>query len=219
MLSLDDGTTCTGRLLVTSGIEDELPDLPGVAERWGRDVLYCPYCHGGEIRNQQVGVLASNAHAVSQALTFRQWSQDVTLLLNDELALSPGEAEQLEARSVKAVDGRVRGLVVQDDKLRVACWLAGLRGTRTHQVARNPARCESAGGSGQLIPLWSAGERVHAGSRDINSETAGTAVGFHAGGRGAGANGNELCPVDVNGLVQGQCVGIRTLHRGVAVHS
>jgi thioredoxin reductase len=118
VLSLDDGSICTARrLLIASGIKDELPALPGVAERWGRDVLYCPYCHGWEIRNQKVGVLASDAHAVLQALTFRQWSQEVTLLLNGELELSPGQSEQLAARNVQVVDGRVRGLVVQDDKL------------------------------------------------------------------------------------------------------
>ncbi|MCU1567840.1 MAG: thioredoxin reductase [Pseudarthrobacter sp.] len=118
-LSLDNGSTCTARrLLITSGSEDELPDLPGLRERWGRDVLYCPYCHGWEIRNQKVGVLAASTHAVLQALTFRQWSHDVTLLLNGDLTLSPGHREQLDARSVKVVDGRVRGLVVQDDKLR-----------------------------------------------------------------------------------------------------
>ena len=118
VLSLDDGSTCTARrLLITSGIQDELPDLPGVADRWGRDVLYCPYCHGWEIRNQKVGVLASDAHAVLHALTFRQWSPDVTLLLNGEMALSPGQSEQLDARSVKVIEGRVRGLVSQDDKL------------------------------------------------------------------------------------------------------
>ncbi|TLM75540.1 NAD(P)/FAD-dependent oxidoreductase [Pseudarthrobacter sp. NamB4] len=118
VLTLDDGSTCTARrLLITSGVTDELPDLPGVAERWGRDVLYCPYCHGWEIRNQRVGLLAAGSHAVLQALTFRQWSPDVTLLLNGAVTLSPGEAEQLEARSVKVVDGVVRGLVVQDDRL------------------------------------------------------------------------------------------------------
>ncbi|PNI07023.1 thioredoxin reductase [Arthrobacter sp. AFG7.2] len=118
VLSLDDGSTCTARrLLIAAGIADELPDLPGVAERWGRDVLYCPYCHGWEVRNQSLGVLAADAHAVLQALTFRQWSQDVTLLLNGTVTLSPGEAEQLDARNVQVVDGRVRGLVVQDDRL------------------------------------------------------------------------------------------------------
>jgi thioredoxin reductase len=118
VLSLDDGSRRTARrLLITSGISDELPDLAGVAERWGRDVLYCPYCHGWEIRNQKLGVLAGNARAVLQALTFRQWSPDVTLLLNGAVTLTPGEAEQLEARNVRVVDGRVRGLVVQDDRL------------------------------------------------------------------------------------------------------
>ncbi|WP_461188865.1 NAD(P)/FAD-dependent oxidoreductase [Arthrobacter sp. Z4-13] len=118
VLSLEDGSTCRARrLLITSGIEDQLPDLPGVADRWGRDVLYCPYCHGWEIRNRKVGVMASDAHAVLQALTFRQWSPDVALLLNGELALSRGQSEQLAARSVKVVEGRVCGLVVEDDKL------------------------------------------------------------------------------------------------------
>ena len=40
------------RLLVTTGLVDELPDVPGLAERWGRDVLHCPYCHGWEVRDQ-----------------------------------------------------------------------------------------------------------------------------------------------------------------------
>jgi len=119
VLSLEDGSTCSARrLLITSGIEDELPDLPGMSERWGRDVLYCPYCHGWEIRNLKVGVLASDSHAVLQALTFRQWSHDVTLLLNSKVTLSRGHREQLDARSVKVADGRVRGLVVQEDRLR-----------------------------------------------------------------------------------------------------
>ncbi|RKO20840.1 NAD(P)/FAD-dependent oxidoreductase [Pseudarthrobacter phenanthrenivorans] len=118
LLSLDDGSFRSARrLLITSGITDHLPDLPGVAERWGRDVLYCPYCHGWEIRNRNVGVLAADAHAVRQALTFRQWSPHVTLLLNGAVRLSPGEAEQLEARNVHVVEGKVRGLDIQHDRL------------------------------------------------------------------------------------------------------
>ena len=118
VLAMDDGSTRTARrLLIASGIMDELPDLPGVADRWGRDVLYCPYCHGWEIRNQRIGVLAADSHSVLQALTFRQWSPDVTILLNDALELSAGQAEQLAARSVRVVEGKVRGLNVHDDRL------------------------------------------------------------------------------------------------------
>lgn len=118
VLTLDDGAAFTARrLLIASGTEDELPDLPGTAGRWGRDVMYCPYCHGWEIRNRDVGVLAADDHAVLQALTFRQWTPRVTLLLNDALTLTSGQKEQLDARGVKVVSGRARELVVQEDKL------------------------------------------------------------------------------------------------------
>jgi thioredoxin reductase len=128
VLALDDGSTRVARrLLIASGIMDELPGLPGVADRWGRDVLYCPYCHGWEIRNQRIGVLAADSHSVMQALTFRQWSPDVTLLLNDALELSPGQEEQLAARSVRVVEGKVRGLEVRDDRLAGAALEAGGR--------------------------------------------------------------------------------------------
>lgn len=60
------------RLLVTTGLVDELPDVPGVAERWGRDVLHCPYSHGWEVRDQALGILATNPMAVHQAMLFRQ---------------------------------------------------------------------------------------------------------------------------------------------------
>ncbi len=68
------------RLLVATGLTDELPDIPGLRERWGRDVVHCPYCHGWEVRDQAIGVLASGPTAVHQALLFRQLSDDVVLL-------------------------------------------------------------------------------------------------------------------------------------------
>ncbi|MEP7026675.1 MAG: NAD(P)/FAD-dependent oxidoreductase, partial [Actinomycetota bacterium] len=79
-----DGGRAVGarRLLVSTGLADELPDVPGLAERWGRDVLHCPYCHGWEVRDQAVGVLASSPLAVHQALLFRQWTADLTLFLH-----------------------------------------------------------------------------------------------------------------------------------------
>ena len=47
------------RLLVTTGVVDELPDLPGLAQLWGQDVLHCPYCHGWEVRDQRIGPSSS----------------------------------------------------------------------------------------------------------------------------------------------------------------
>ena len=118
LVTFEDGREVTGRrLLVTTGLVDELPDVPDLRERWGRDVLHCPYCHGWEVRDQALGVVASNAFAVHQALMFRQWSDDVTLLLNGRPHPSADESEQLAARGIAVVEEPLDRVVVEDDRV------------------------------------------------------------------------------------------------------
>ncbi|VXC12814.1 Thioredoxin reductase [Arthrobacter sp. 9V] len=117
-VDLADGQTVKARrLLVTTGLTDILPDIDGIRERWGRDVLHCPYCHGWEVRNKAIGILGSIPMALHQALLFRQWSPNITLFLNDVVEPTEEQWEELAARSIKVVDGRVRALQVTDDAL------------------------------------------------------------------------------------------------------
>jgi len=117
-VTLTDGADVYARrLLVATGLVDELPDVPGVAERWGRDVLHCPYCHGWEVRDQALGVLASGPMAMHQAQLFRQWSADVTLFLHTEPEPTAEESEQLAARGIDIVRGEVASLEVTADHL------------------------------------------------------------------------------------------------------
>ncbi|WP_324653317.1 NAD(P)/FAD-dependent oxidoreductase [Georgenia sp. H159] len=122
-VTLAGGSTLRARrVIAATGIADELPDIDGVAERWGRDALHCPYCHGYEVRDRPLAVVARLAEgAVHQALLLRQWSDDVTLLLHDVRSADLGVEGRalLDARGVTVVDGRVRELVVTDD--RVTC--------------------------------------------------------------------------------------------------
>jgi thioredoxin reductase len=104
------------RVLVATGAHDELPDIPGVAERWGRDLLHCPYCHGWEVRDEPIAVLGATPGAVAHALLVRQWSDDVVLFAHT-LELSPDDRMQLEARGVRVVSGVVARLVVDADRL------------------------------------------------------------------------------------------------------
>ena len=106
------------RLMVTSGLTDELPDVPGVRERWGNDVVHCPYCHGWESRGRALGVLASGPMAVHQALLFRQWTDDLVLFTHTTEAPSPDQAEQLAARAIRVVSGPVERLEITDGLLR-----------------------------------------------------------------------------------------------------
>jgi thioredoxin reductase/2-polyprenyl-3-methyl-5-hydroxy-6-metoxy-1,4-benzoquinol methylase len=115
---LADGRSVQARrLLVTTGLVDELPDVPGVGERWGRDVLHCPYCHGWEVRDQPIGVLATTPFGIHQALMWRQWSEDVTLFLHTAPEPSDEEAEQLAARGIAVVRGEVACLETSGDRL------------------------------------------------------------------------------------------------------
>jgi len=105
------------RLLVATGVTDEVPDVPGAAQRLGRDVLHCPYCHGWEVRGQRIGVLATGPLAVEQANLWRQWSPHVMLLLHHGQAPDAEEAERLAAREITVVEGPVAELQVTDDAL------------------------------------------------------------------------------------------------------
>ncbi|MEO7261711.1 MAG: FAD-dependent oxidoreductase [Jatrophihabitantaceae bacterium] len=117
-VSLADGRVLTGRrLLVATGLVDELPEVPGLRQRWGRDVLHCPYCHGWEVRDQAVGILASGPLAVHQALLFRQWTADLVLFTHTGPALTAEQAEQLAARGIRVVAGEVSSLQVVEDRL------------------------------------------------------------------------------------------------------
>jgi thioredoxin reductase len=104
------------RILLATGLKDELPDIPGVRERWGRDLLHCPYCHGFEVRDRPLGVLGGTVEAVQHAVLIRQWSADVILFPHHD-RLSTEQRELLTAREVGVVDGRVARVVIERDEL------------------------------------------------------------------------------------------------------
>lgn len=114
-VQLATGESLTARhVLLTIGVHDDLPRIPGVRERWGRDLLHCPYCHGWEVRDQPLGVLGTHPGAVLHALLVRQWSDDVAYFTHTGDAPSPAERAQLVARGIAVVDGEVTRLVVDD---------------------------------------------------------------------------------------------------------
>jgi thioredoxin reductase len=225
-VDLDDGRVVRGRrLVVTTGLVDELPDVPGVQERWGRDVLHCPYCHGWEFRDEAIGVLGTNSWATHLALLFRQWTDDLTLFLHEAPELTPVEREQLVARGVTIVEGPVAGLDVVDDQL-AAVRLADGRvvpcralAVRTHMVARagvleslGVAMAEHPMGAGTYVEsdptgltsvpgVWVAGNVTDLMAQVVGSAAAGVMAG-------AAVNG-DLIAEDVRLAVEAQRATVR----------
>jgi len=116
---LADGQRISARrVLVTTGLVDELPDIPGLRDRWARDVLHCPYCHGYEVRDRKLGVLGGTAGAVRYAQVVRQWTHDLVYFTPPN-TLTADERNQLLARAIGIVEGTIEQLVIDDtDQLR-----------------------------------------------------------------------------------------------------
>ncbi len=130
-LTLADGRGITARrLLVATGLRDMLPEVPGLEQHWGHGVVHCPHCHGWEVRDQPIGVLATGPASVHHALLFRQLTKDLTYFTHGT-PLDGDTRTRLAARGIRIVDTPVREVVNREDGT-----LAGLRLTDGQVVAR-----------------------------------------------------------------------------------
>lgn len=109
-------TIGAAKLVLAFGISDELPPIPGLAERWGRSVLHCPYCHGFELSGQRLGVLYVSPRSIHQAMLIAEWGP-TTLYLDGATIPDPGILEQLRARGVAIEPERVQSLHGDGDGL------------------------------------------------------------------------------------------------------
>jgi thioredoxin reductase len=112
-------TISAHRLILATGVRDELPPVPGLAERWGRSVFHCPYCHGYEMNAGRIGIIAASPLALHHALMLPDWGSP-TLFLNgaytpsdEELAAIARRGTQVEPALIKRIDGHA-DVVLQD---------------------------------------------------------------------------------------------------------
>lgn len=115
-VQLADGEVLAARrLLVATGLRDELPEIDGLRERWGNDVVHCPYCHGYEVRDSSLAVIGGDNRpfTMHQAQLVRQWSEDVVFFPH-RITPTDDERRRLVARGVRVEDGEVARIVVED---------------------------------------------------------------------------------------------------------
>ena len=108
-------TVLARRVLAATGLTDELPDIDGLAEHWGGDVVHCPFCHGFEVRDRRIVQIVTHPTALHLAGLFRQLSERFTMVLHDGVAMNDPKVELLRSAGVNVVEGRVRALVTGDD--------------------------------------------------------------------------------------------------------
>lgn len=114
-VSTADGMQFASRkLILTMGIKDIFPNIKGFAECWGITVLHCPYCHGYEVANQPLGVIANGEMAYEYAKMINNWSKNLTLFTNGLPALSDEQVQYFKEKGIKTVTDEIAEIVHQD---------------------------------------------------------------------------------------------------------
>ena len=103
------------RVLAATGLVDELPDIDGLAEHWGRDVIHCPFCHGYEVRDRRIVQIVTHPRGLHTAPLFRQLSTRLTVVLHDPVDVDGSEVDALRAGGVDVVHGQVSRIVTGAD--------------------------------------------------------------------------------------------------------
>jgi len=126
IITLADGQQLRSRTLgLTTGIRDELPEIPGFNELWGRGVYHCPYCHGWEVRDQRLAVFAKGDVAMHLAPLIRNWSRDITLITNGPSGLTDVQRTTLERLEIPLNETPVSHLNIESGALAAVAFTDG----------------------------------------------------------------------------------------------
>lgn len=139
-VTLPNGPVEARRILLCTGMIDELPPLEGLRELWGSAVFQCPYCHGWEIREQRWGYLATSVERLAFVLLMRGWTQDVVVFTNASLQIPAETQAQLSAAGVRVEARRIARLVARGQGLESVELADGSRVDRDALFAHPPQR-------------------------------------------------------------------------------
>jgi thioredoxin reductase len=116
-VGMPGGTLSARAVLVATGSIDELPELDGLADHWGTQVIHCPYCHGWEVRDQRIVVLATSSWASHQTGLFRQLSDDVTVIVHDPEQVDDDVRQGCLATGAVLIEGPAHRVVATGGKV------------------------------------------------------------------------------------------------------
>lgn len=119
------GIARSGKILLATGLSDNLPQLDGLEELYGKSVFHCPYCDGWEVRDKVIGVYAKNKHGLDLALSLTTWSRKVVLFTDGKRYLKPSDTEMLAQYKIKVVTTPIVKLVSSKGKLREVVLVNG----------------------------------------------------------------------------------------------
>jgi thioredoxin reductase len=119
------------KVLLASGVSDELPDIPGLREMWGRSVFHCPYCHGWEVRGQPLALMGRGKEGFQLCSLLLGWSDDLILFTDGPSELDEDERRRVERKGVRICEGRIARLAGEGAQLEAVVLDSGESVPRT----------------------------------------------------------------------------------------
>ncbi len=117
-VQLEDGREfLCRRLLLATGVADNLPDVPGFNEMYGRSIFHCPYCDGWELRGQPLAVYGCQQRAYGLAIELLGWSRDIVLCSDGACELDGGDLSSLARNGISVRENRITRLEGRDGLL------------------------------------------------------------------------------------------------------
>ena len=185
-------------LVLATGVSDELPPVPGMSKRWGQTVLHCPYCHGYEMRDLPLGVIAAHPMSAHQAILIPDWGP-TTYFTQREFEPEPADLEAFAARGitiertpvvelmgdapaldgVRLSDGRFVEVaaVFTAPRTRPATPLAAMLGCEHEEGTTGPYVKVDQWGATSVAGVWAAGDAT----TPMHNATLASAAGVLAG--------------------------------------
>ncbi len=139
-LAFGDGEALSAaRILLATGVSDDLPEVPGLREQWGKSVFTCPYCHGWEVRDTPLAVLGDGDAGYGYARMIQNWSRDLVLITGENTTLADEQRDDLDARGIRIVEASVREYESRDGELTAVHLTDGRRLERQAVFMRPPS--------------------------------------------------------------------------------
>lgn len=131
-LTAADGVVYQARkVILATGLKEDLPSVPGIRSFYGTSLFSCPYCDGWERKDEPLVVISESQHAFDMAKTVYAWSRDLILCTNGYFVVSREERKQLEAKNIRLYEQKIRELVGEDGQLRKVVFEDGTEERRT----------------------------------------------------------------------------------------
>ena len=134
----DGGNLTAARLLLATGVSDDLPDTPGLRELWGKSVFTCPYCHGWEVQDTPLAVLGDGDAGYGYARLIQNWSRDLVLVTGENTTLTDEQLDDLQARGIGIIEAAVTKYENRNGELSTLRLSDGRRLTRKAVFMRSP---------------------------------------------------------------------------------